>query len=819
MKSMFSKAWPYILGIIGLMIFAFFYFSPENTDGMALPQSDVQHSLSMQREARKFQKQEGREILWTDAMFSGMPTYQITGVTGYTWNGLAVVAYQAMKMFKPTTSPTGLMFSWLLGFFLMMLCFKFNWKYALFGALVFGVSTSLMLLVDGGHVNKVFVLGLLPPTLGGIWLIYRGKYLLGAAMTTLFINLQIMANHLQISYYFAFLVFFLVVGLFIQAIKEKKVKDVLIASGILVGAVLIGVLPNLPRLMTTKEYAEESIRGKTELTKTDKPADGLSKDYAYSWSMSIPESMTHIIPNYLGGSSQTYFAQDPESKSLQYLQTLKPEEGNQLAQATTSYFGEQSFVSGAWYWGITVVFLFFIAFFSTKHWIRWWGLGSIIFLLMLSWGNHFSTFNYFLFDHFPLFNKFRAVSMSINLAHMILVLVGMYGLRDFFDNPVADRKKALKWAGSIIAALILIGFAHAWMGNLSSKMDSQLTQYPDFLRALRADRSALVSADTFRSLIFVLLMAGLIYLAAKDKLKQVWVLGGLALLILIDVIGIDRRYLPNSKFTSEYTTNEEPEPRPVDKQILTDPQISFRVMDFSNTGKRNPFADAFPSNFYQNVGGYHAAKLGIYQDIIEKYLSNPGKYMHIYNMLNTKYFIAGDGDNLGARQNPGALGNAWFATSVKFVDNADAELAALEDSTIAAHVVVNKRFSPFVHPDAIQYDSTAKVTLTKYIPDDLTYTYNTATPQFLVFSEIYYPEAKGWHIYIDGKRKEGMVRTNYVLRGIEVPAGNHTLEMKLEPYSYYGTQIYGKIGNLILMLLLACGLWFTIRPYMNSEKK
>jgi hypothetical protein len=819
MKSLFSKSWPYLVAIIGLMVFAFFYFSPENTDGLSLPQSDVQHSLSMQREAKKFQAQEDREILWTDAMFSGMPTYQITGVTGATWNGVAKVMYQAMKMFKPTTSPTGLMFSWLLGFFIMMLCFRFDWKYALLGALVFGVSTSLMLLVDSGHVNKVFVLGLLPPTLGGIWLIYRGKYLLGAAMTALFINLQIMANHLQISYYFAFLVFFLVIGLFIQALKEKKVKDLVIASSILIGAVLIGVLPNLPRLLTTKEYAEESIRGKTELTKTDKPADGLSKDYAYGWSMSIPESMTHIIPNYLGGSSLTYFAQDPESKSLQYLQTLKPEEGNQLAQATTDYFGEQAFVSGAWYWGISVVFLFFIAFFSTRHWIRWWGLGSIAFLLMLSWGNHFSLFNYFLFDHFPLFNKFRAVSMSVNLAHMVLVLVGMYGMREFFKNSPTQRLTALKWAGSIIGALLILGFAHAWMGSLNSKTDVQLTQYPELLRALRSDRSALVSADTFRSLIFVLLIAGLIYLAAKDKIKQIWVLAGLGLLILIDVIGVDRRYLPNSKFTSDYTTNEEPEPRTVDKQILADPQISFRVMDFSNTGRRNPFADAFPSNFYQNVGGYHAAKLGIYQDIIEKYLGNPAKYMHIYNMLNTKYFIAGESDNLVARKNPGAMGNAWFASSMKLVDNADAELAALEDSTIAQHVVVNKRFANFAHPDKIQFDSTATVSLTKYIPDDLTYTYNAATPQFLVFSEIYYPEAKGWHVYIDGKRKEGIVRTNYVLRGIEVPAGKHTLEMKLEPYSYYGTQIYGKIGNLILILLIAAGVWFALKPYFIAEKK
>lgn len=816
MKSFFQRAWPYLVVAVVLAIFSFIYFLPENTEALSLPASDVQHSVSLQQEAKKYQSELGREILWTNSLFSGMPTYMISGVTGDTWNGLARFAYSALKMGKPTTSPTGLLFSWCIGFFIMMLCFRFNWKYALLGALVFGMSTSLMHLVDNGHVNKVFVLGLLPPTLGGIWLIYRGKYLLGAALTALFVNLQIMANHLQISYYFMFLVAFLGIFLLVEAIKNKTIKNFIIATCVLFGAVLIGVLPNLPRLLTTQEYAEESIRGKTELDSPDRPKDGLTKDYAFSWAMSIPESMTHIIPNYLGGASNHFFAQDPESKTNQYLQTLNPNEANQLAQGSSAYFGTQPFTAGAWYWGITVIFLFFISFFSTRHWIRWWGLVSILFILMISWGSNFPALNYFLFDHFPLFNKFRAVSMSVNLAHMVLLLVGMFGLRDFINLSQTEKLKALKWSSLIMGAFILLGFGQAFLGAHAGQMDKQLSQFPDYLRAIREDRGSAVLKDTFRSLIFVLLLAGVFYLAAKDRIKTNLLLILTTFILLLDLIGIDKRYLPNSKFSSDYSADAEATPRTVDQQILQDKTLSYRVMDFSEPGQRNPFSDAFPSNFHKNVGGYHAAKLGIYQDIIEKYLSNPSKYMHVYSMLNTKYLITGQGDKLAVNPNPAAQGNAWFAKTIRSVENANQELEALADSSIAENVVVNKKFASQI-PANFSYDSTATVRLTKYIPDDMTYEYKAATPQFLVFSEVYYPESKGWHVYIDGQRKEGLVKTDYVLRGIQVPAGQHTLNMKFEPTSYYGSQLWGKLGNVALLVLIIGAIWFALKPYLRPQ--
>ena len=407
--------------------------------------------------------------------------------------------------------------------------------------------------------------------------------------------------------------------------------------------------------------------------------------------------------------------------------------------------------------------------------------------------------------------------MSVNLAHMVLLLVGMYGLRDFFSRNQEERMKALKWSGLIMGILLLLGFGQAFMGAHAGQMDQQLTQFPDYLRAIRADRGSVVMKDTFRSLVFVLLLGGIFYFAARDKMKFNMLLILAGLVMLMDIIGVNKRYLPNSKFSSDYSSDAEVTPRPVDQQILQDKSLSYRVMDFSQGNNRNPFSDAFPSNFHQNTAGYHAAKLGIYQDVIEKYLSNPSKNMHVYNMLNTKYFIIGEGDQLNVSPNPEARGNAWFAQSVRTVDNADQELAALADSSIAENVVINKRWADQV-PANFTYDPTATVKLTKYIPDDLTYEYTAATPQFLVFSEVYYPESKGWHIYIDGKRKEGLARTNYILRGTQVPAGKHTLTMKFEPASYYGSQLWGKLGNLSLILLLLGAVWVGFRPYLRPQK-
>ncbi|HRN32645.1 MAG TPA: hypothetical protein PLC76_00855 [Saprospiraceae bacterium] len=816
MKQTFSKLWPHMAAIIGIALFCIFYFLPENAENKVLPQGDVQHSLSMQSEIRKYMAEEGREILWTNSMFSGMPSYQIFGASGKTYDFVPRIVYSSMQLTKGISSPTGLLFACCIGFYFMMLCFRFNWKYALVGSILFGMSTSFMHLIGNGHVNKVMVLALLAPTIGSMWLIYQKKYLLGSALTALFVNLQIMTNHPQISYYFAFLAVFFVIGVGIHLMKQKEIKTLLIGTALLTLSSVIGVLPNLPKLLTTKEYSEETIRGKSLIDKPGKADDGLDKDYAFSWSLSIPESMTHVIPNFMGGESSSFFVSDPESHSLRALQNMNNQElAQQLAQTTSKYFGQQPFTAGAWYWGITVVLFFFLGFFSLRSWIRWWGLCSLIFLVLLSWGNHFSALNYFLFDYFPLFNKFRAVSMTINLAHLVLMLIGFLGLREFLTMDQAGRMKALKMTMIPAGVILILGFYQGWLHTLTSPIDEKLAKYPELISALYQDRAVAVRGDVWRTFFFIAAFFGLLYLFVKYQWNNVVALSVLAALIFIDLVTVDKRYLPNSKFVMQSDLNASEEPRPVDKEIMQDKQLSYRVADFTS----NMFNDAFLSNFHKNVGGYHAAKLAIYQDVIDKYLSNPRDYFHVYGMLNTKYIIGSGADNrLFAQPNPEAMGNAWFAREVKWVDTPQQELDALGDTANIHNAVVNKSFKSSIKSDSYTPDPAAKIEMTKYIPDHMTYTYEAASPQFVVFSEVYYPEKKGWHVYIDGKRKEGLVRTNYVLRGLEVPEGKHTLEMKFEPESYYAGQKFGRIGSILLLLLLAGAIVTEFRDEKNKDK-
>lgn len=814
MKQIFGKIWPHMAVILGLAIFCIFYFLPENSEGKVLPQSDVQHSLSMQTEIRKYQVEEGREILWTNSMFSGMPAYQIYGGSGKTYDFVPRLVYSSMQLTKGISSPTGLLFACCAGFYMMMLCFRFNWKYALGGAILFGLSTSFMHLIGTGHVNKVMVLALLPPTIGGMWLLYQKKYLLGAAITALFVNLQIMTNHPQISFYYAFLAGFFAIGIGIHMIRAKEIKTFLIATAILIGSAVIGVLPNLPKLLTTKEYSEETTRGKTLLPKEGKPADGLDKDYAFGWSLSVPESMTHVIPNFLGGQSSDFFASDPSSNSMRVLQNMNnPEQANQLAQATSKYFGEQAFTAGAWYWGISVVMFFFLGFFSLRNWMKWWGLGSVVFLIFLSWGSNFPAFNYFLFDNLPLFNKFRAVSMAINLAHFILLLIGLIGIREFISQPKEEQLKIVKMTMIPMGLILLIGFYQGWMNNLGAPIDEQLKQFPELVSALYKDRADAVRGDVWRTLFFVASFGAFLYFSAKNQWNKNVLLIGTFLIIFIDLLSVDKRFLPNSRFVFQSDMSQAEQPRPVDDQIRQDKALSYRVVDFSVS----TFQDAFASNFHKSVGGYHSAKLAIYQDVIEKYLSNPKDYLHVYGMLNTKYIIGGNPGNLGVQENPTVMGNAWFANKIVMVDTPQQEFDGLGDTANIRNAVINKSFQSSLKNQNLSFDPNAKITMTKYVPDVMTYSYEAASPQFAVFSEVYYPENKGWRVYIDGVRKEGLVRTNYLLRGIEVPAGKHTLEMKFEPESYYAGQNFGRIGSILLILLLLGAIFQGVKPALTEK--
>jgi hypothetical protein len=708
----------------------------------------------------------------------------------------------------------------MLGMYILLISLRTDWRLSIAGSILYGLSTTHMILMEAGHVNKMFVLALLPPTLAGIFQIFKGNYLRGAAATALFTCMQIMANHVQITYYFYILVAFFGIYALVEAVKNGQIKHFAMASAIAVASVLLGILPNATKLWTTLDYSKECIRGvsdlKPEAGAPAKATDGLTKDYAFNqWSFSKMESFTLLIPNFFGGDASQSFAIDGRSLNPKYsfLASIKdPNLQEELAQAASHYWGEQSFVSGAWYWGAALIFFFFLGFFTQRGALKWWPLTAVAIILMISWGNHFSTLNYALFDHFPMFNKFRDPKMIIAIGHIFIVAFGFMGLQRYLGTSLTDeeKKKSLLYAFGTVGGLILFAILYGYLATLSGPNDALYeAQYPDFIRSLRADRSDLLINDALRSLMYVTLAAGLLWAYNRYKINRLAIMLGVIAVALIDVIGVDKRYLDNDKFQDAKAVKSYANARPIDTQIMADKELSFRVADFSRGG--SPFANALPSYFHKSIGGYHAAKLMIFQDLVDRYLSNPNDAMHIYGMLNTKYLITPSQNNQApqAMQLPEQCGNAWFVQSFKSVKDANEEMDSLKNLKPKTNAVLQEKFASKLEGLNIQYDSTNTIRLEKYIPDHMTYKYKANSEQLAMFSEVYYPEEKGWKVYIDGKVMDGaLLKANYLLRAVRVPAGEHTLEMKFEPKSYYTGQTYARIGSILLTLLFLGALFF-----------
>lgn len=821
---------PHIIAIAVMAVFAIIYFMPA-FQGKTLGQTDVIQAGGTQVEIKKFAAQEGREILWTNGMFAGMPTFQVYGGSGNNYNFIPNTIYRAFLLFQSVSNPLGLLFATMLGMYLLLVSLRTDWRLAIAGSILYGLSTTHMILIEAGHVNKLFVLALVPPTLAGLLMIYRGNYLKGAAVTALFMYLQLLANHVQITYYFFLL--FAIYGIFalVEAIMQGQIKHFFTASAIAVASILLGILPNTTKLWTTLDYSKECIRGVSELKpqagEAPKAADGLTKDYAFGqWSFSKLESFTLLIPNFLGGDASQNFAisdegQIKDSKYRVIANVKDPNMQQEMAQAASHYWGEQSFVSGAWYWGATLILFFFLGFYIQKGAMKWWSISALALILMISWGKHFAALNYTLFDHFPMFNKFRDPKMIIAIGHIFIVGFGFVGLQRFFSKSVTkeEKNKAIIMALATVGGLTLIGLLYGMMGTLSGPNDASFeAQYPDFVRALRSDRADLLTSDAYRSLLFILATGGLLWASLRYKLNKTLVLAGVLVLALADMIGVDKRYLDNDRFQEPRNIKAMATPRGVDKQIMDDKELSFRVADFSRGG--SPFSNAIPSYFHKSIGGYHAAKLMIFQDVVDRYLSNPNENMHVYGMLNTKYFITpGQNNQPQAMKIPEQCGNAWFVSSYKTVKDANEEMDSLKHLKPKTQAVIQEKFAKNLSGLNIQYDSTNYIRLEKYIPDMMTYKYKAGTEQLAVFSEVYYPEEKGWKVYIDGKAIDGaLMKANYLLRAVRVPAGEHTLEMKFEPKSYYTGQTYARIGTLLMTLLLLAALYFFTKQQDKIEE-
>jgi hypothetical protein len=808
----FKQFLPYLLAVVIFTTITMAYFSPM-LQGKMIKQSDIMNFKGMSKEIVDYRAKTGDEPLWTNSMFGGMPAYQIS--VQYEGNILRYID-RLMQLYLPF--PASLVFLYMAGFFLLLLVLNVDIWLAIAGSIAFAFSSYLFIIIEVGHNSKAHAIGLIAPVLAGIILTYRGKYLIGGIVAAIFLSLEFMANHLQITYYLIMTVAVFLISEFIMSIKEKRIPGFAKASGVMIIAAMFALATNATTLWATYEYGKVTTRGKSELT-TDKDnrTTGLDKDYATGWSYGIPETFTFLIPNFNGGASTGPVGTSSNSYKALLSNNIDPNQAEKLTQNLPLYWGTQPGVAGPVYIGAILIFLFVFALFIVDKKYKWWILSATILSILLSWGSNFMVFTDLFLNYLPGYNKFRAVSMTLVIAEFCIPLLAILGLNKALSGEV-DKKKLVKYlyysAGIVGGICLVFAVAGSSMFSFVSPADVQYkAYYPEWLLdAIRLDRAAIFQADAFRSLIFILLAGAAIWAYLKNMIKKPVFYTIFILLILTDLWTVNKRYLNNDSFVRKSMVDNPFQPSNADLVIMKDIDPNFRV--FNQTV--SPFNDASTSYFHKSIGGYHGAKLRRYQELIENQLSKGN--MNVFNMLNTKYFIM-ENKETGQPEmqiNMQAMGNAWFVNNARAVNNADEELNALTDLVPSETAIYDKRFEDQVKGHIISKDTLANIRLTEYKPNHLTYISETSSEQLAVFSEIYYE--KGWDAYIDGK-KSPYFRVNYVLRAMIVPAGKHTIEFKFDPPVYRIGEKISLASSLLLVLLALGTLGFNIRKNGLAAKK
>lgn len=798
---MLKKNYPYLVAIIIFIAITLVYFSPL-LEGKRMRQSDITHFQGMSKEISDYRAKTGEEALWTNSMFGGMPAYQISVI--YKGNLVRYID-NILKLGLP--HPADLVFLYMLGFFILLIVLGVDVWLAIAGAIAFAFSSYFFIILEAGHNSKAHAIAYMAPVLAGIILTTRGKYLIGGILTALFLALELYANHLQITYYLIMTVGVFLISELVVSIREKHLPVFLRSIGVLMIAALFAVACNITNLWATYEYGKYTTRGKTELTtKAENRTTGLDKDYATDWSYGKAETFTLLVPNLMGGTSVGPLTESSYSYKALIDNGVPENQARDVIRNMPLYWGPQPGVAGPVYIGSIVLFLFVLGLFITDNKYRWWILGAAILSILLAWGKNFMPLTNFFLEHVPGYNKFRAVSMTLVIAEFVIPLLAILALAKAFDGSI-DRKKltkniyyALGITGGLALFFALFGGA---LFQFSSPHDDQYKSYfPDWLMtALQKDRTAMLRADAFRSLVFIVLAAGAVWAYVNGKLKKSVVFPALILLILVDLWAVNRRYVNNDSFVRKSVAANPFQPSLADELIMKDVDPYFRVYNQTVS----PFNDASTSYFHKSIGGYHGAKLRRYQEIIEHHLTKGN--MNVFNMLNTKYFIVpGENKQPEARINFEALGNAWFVRDVKMVKNADEEINALDTFRPKETAIVDQRFESFIKGHPFSFDSTAVINLKSYSPNHLTYEYSSVSSQLAVFSDIYYD--KGWHAYIDGKESP-YFRVDYILRAMMVPAGKHSIEFRFHPKVYYTGEKISLAGSSILILAALAALgWF-----------
>ena len=790
--------------------------------GNSLAQSDIVQVGAMAHEANEFAEKTGETTMWTGRMFSGMPMFQI-------WFDMkANLPLFLLRTFQNIfPSPIDIMLIYLLGFYVLLIAIGANRWLAMLGAIAFSFASYNISIIEAGHVNKAMAIGLVAPTLAGIYKIFRGKYLSGLVLTALMMAIQIRVNHLQITYYMGILVVLWGAFELFNAIKNKTTSTFFKGVGIAVIAVILGVLPNITSIWSTYTYAKETIRGQQELSSKKVEGNGLNLTYATRWSYGIDESFTLLIPNFKGGSSAEKLDESSATFEVLTSKGVPKKQAESFVSQLPMYWGDQPGIAGTTYYGATVLFLLVLALIIVKDRIKYWLLLSTVFCLMISWGHNFEGFYMLFFKYLPMFNKFRAPTMILAVGNVTLVWLVILGIKEILDNGLdfAALKKPMIWAVSATAGLSLF-FAVAGSGMFDFRNDAveyegavtsderftqQMTQMTGneqfgnaIMDAIIEDRASMLTSDAFRSVIFILLAAAIIFLMAKKSLKSDYALMLLAGLILVDLWAVDKRMLNDNSFSKQRKAKNEYPKSAADMAVLADTDPNFRVLNLATS----TFNDAMPSYHYKTIGGYHAAKLKRYQDLIERHISpeigklNQGGFANtpVLNMLNTKYAVTGKEAN-SVFANQYSLGNAWFVNSVKFVATADEEIDALNGFNPSELAIVNEADQSYLAGFNFNHDANASITFDTYKPNFVSYKFNSSKEELVVFSEIFYRGNEDWISTIDGKSADHF-RVNYVLRAMRVPAGEHIIEFEFKPASYYTGEKFSQAGSAILLILM-----------------
>jgi hypothetical protein len=791
-----------ILAVVAFIALALLFCYPQ-LQGKKLNQHDNISWQGMAREAMAYHDSTGKDVLWSNSMFGGMPTY-----TTYVGSKNANYTGFVQTFLEVVGKPAYFFFIAMLCFYILMRVIGVNRWLGIVGAIAYAFSTYNPIIIAVGHETKMLTMGYLPAAVAGLILIFRGRWLGGAALSSITLALMFANNHFQVIFYALIMFACFGIGMLVIAIKEGTLKKFFISAAIAAASFAIGVGPSMSSILTTSEYSKETMRGgSSELSGHDKKASGgLDKEYAFRWSNGIGETFCLMVPYLYGGSSA-----EPAEKAPKTSEAI-----GGSADQLPLYWGPQPFISGPVYFGAIVCFLFVLGIMVIRSPHKWWIIAASVICIVLSWGKNFESINYFLFDNIPYLNKFRTPSMALVIPELLFPVLGIWAVQEIISRKGDPKaiKQVMTAAGITAGLCLLVGVGGSMFFDFTGGSDAQMQ--PELVKLLKEDRQSLAATSGFKSAIYILIAAGLLWAYLKDKIKVGVLVAGLGVMVAIDLVPTAFHYLGDKDYVdaSEYETVFEP--REVDKAILRDSDPYYRVLDLS----KDPYNDAVQAYFHKCIGGYHPAKMEIYQDLIDRQMSR-GFNSEVLNMLNTKYIIVGrKGSAPQVMPNPSACGNAWFVDEIKWVATADEEMNALNAPSIGDTVampgafnpkrtaVIRDKFKGDIGNYTFGKDSNATVKLARYGLDEISFTSNNSKDGLAVFSDIYYN--KGWKAFVDGKETP-IVKADYVLRAIKIPAGPRKIEFRFHPDSFYNGQKVAMISSLLIIALCIGAIYSIFR--------